>query len=110
MGIFDFFKDCSFESGTNILLQCLQFYAFVREKELGIGINNSEIISKIEPLKKKLEDIVEINKGHPNGKPFKLDYINQVSDLNLECRKIYDLYFKSSTKLSFDKIFKFKSI
>ena len=106
MGILDFLKDCSFKSGSNITLQCLQFVAFIKEKELGNEINNSEIVSKIEPLKKKLEDILESNKGHPNGKPFKIEYINQVSDLNLKCREVYDLYFKSSTKLSFDKMFK----
>ena len=106
MGIFDFLKDCSFKSGSNITLQCLQFIAFVREKELGNEINNSEILSKIEPLKIKLGDILENNKSHPNGKPFRIEYINQVSDLNLKCREIYNLYFKSSTKLDFDKIFK----
>jgi len=106
MGIFDFLKNCSFKSGSNITLQCLQFVAFIKEKELGNEINNSEIVSKIEPLKTKLEGILESNKGHPNGKSFKIEYINQVSDLNLKCREVYDLYFKSSTKLSFVKIFK----
>ena len=106
MSFFDFLKDCSFKSGSNITLQCLQFFAFIREKELGNEIKNTEVISKIEPLKIKFEDILENNKGHPNGKPFKVDYINQVSDLNLKCREIYDLYFKSSIQLSFDEIFK----
>ena len=106
MSIFDFLKDCSFKSGSNITLQCLQFFAFIREKELSNEINNPEVVSKIEQLKRKLEDILESNKGHPNGKPFKIEYINQVSDLNLKCREVYDLYFKSSTKLNFDKMFK----
>ncbi|MDA7830539.1 hypothetical protein N9A57_00980 [Candidatus Pelagibacter sp.] len=106
MGILDFLKDCSFKSGSNITLQCLQFIAFIKEKELGNEINNPEIVSKIEALKTKLEDILDSNKGHPNGKPFKIEYINQVSDLNLMCREVYDLYFKSSTKLNFDKMFK----
>ncbi len=106
MSILDFLKDCSFKSGSNITLQCLQFFAFIREKELSNEINNPEVVSKIEQLKRKLEDILESNKGHPNGKPFKIEYINQVSDLNLKCREVYDLYFKSSTKLNFDKMFK----
>jgi hypothetical protein len=106
MGVFDFLKDCSFKSGSNITLQCLQFIAFIKEKELGNEIDDPETISKIEPLKIKLENILESNKGHPNGKPFKIEYINQVSDLNLKCREVYDLYFQSSTKLTFDKMFK----
>ena len=108
MSFFDFLKDCSFKNGSNITLQCLQFITFIKEKELGNEINNSEIVSKIEPLKTKLERILENNKGHPNGESFKIEYINQISDLNLECREVYDLYFKSSSKLSFDEMFKIK--